>query len=371
MSTLRITTAHAEPGMVVAEDIYSFSDQLIIGTGATLTDKIITRLKFYSISDFLVQDPTKAPGEENEPSPQVSDSDYLSGSTYISKEKYSPEFKRFSKAFTKSLVSCKSHLNSVLKNQGHLNSDDLIRDVSSLFTACRNPGELFNMLMCIRDIDDATYVHSMNVSLICCLFGQWLKLSPDEYNNLILAGLLHDIGKMLVPKVVLTKTDKLTDEELTAVKAHSLYGYNILKNLPLDPKVKFAALMHHERCDGTGYPLGLKADQIDSYAKIVAIADVYDAMTAARVYRGPVCPFEVLGVFESEGLQKYDPKYLLTFLEGVAHTYLHHTIQLSTGEKAEIIMINRGALSRPVVRTESNQFIDLSKQPEISILGIL
>lgn len=227
------------------------------------------------------------------------------------------------------------------------------------------------MLMCIRDLDDMTYVHSLNVSLICNLFGCWLKLPKEECDNLILAGLLHDIGKMMVPKVLLTKPDKLTPAEFTAVKAHSLYGYNILKNLPLTPPVKLAALMHHERCDGTGYPMGLTADKIDSFAKIVAIADVYDAMTAARVYRGPICPLEVIGLFESEGLKKYDPKYLLTFLEGVMYTYLHHTVILSTGEKAEIIMLNRGTISRPVVRTESNQFIDLAKNPSITILGII
>lgn len=364
MNTLRINTSLAEPGMVVAEDIYSFSDQLVIGAGAVLTDRMITRLKFYSISDLLITEADSVVPENTET--------IVGNPLYIEQVKKSPDFRNFSKTFTSSLSSCKGQLDIVLEHPEELpDTETMIQDVTSLFESCHNPSELFDMLMCIRDLDDVTYVHSLNVALICNLFGIWLKLPKEECRNLVLAGLLHDIGKKLVPKILLTKPEKLTDEEFTTVRAHSLYGYNILKDLPLDPRVKLAALMHHERCDGTGYPMGLTGDKIDSFAKIVAIADVYDAMTAARVYRGPVCPLEVIGIFEAEGFQKYDPEYLLTFLENVAHTYLHHTVLLSTGEKAEIVLTNRGALSRPLVRTESNQFIDLSKQPDITILEIL
>ena len=92
---------------------------------------------------------------------------------------------------------------------------------------------------------------------------------------------------------------------------------------------------------------------------------------SARPYRGPVCPLEVVGIFETEGLKKYDPKYLLTFLDGVVNTYLHHTALLNTGEKGEIIMINRYSLSRPVLHMESNRYLDLAKEPELTITGII
>lgn len=364
MNTFRINTSLAEPGMVVAEDIYSFSDQMIIGAGTILTDRMISRLKFYSISDLLIMEVDPSVPESTE-----SPADSL---PYIKQTKKNPDFHKFSNTFSSSLSSCKKQLDIVLEQPGALpDTEALIQDVTSLFQSCQNPSELFDMMMCIRDLDDATYVHSLNVALICNLFGVWLKFPKEDCRSLVLAGLLHDIGKKLVPKILLTKPEKLTDEEFTTVRAHSLYGYNILKDLPLDPRVKLAALMHHERCDGSGYPMGLTADKIDPFAKIVAIADVYDAMTAARVYRGPICPLEVIGIFEAEGFQKYDPEYLLTFLENVAHTYLHYTVLLSTGEKAEIVLTNRNSLSRPLVRTENDQFIDLAKQPDIAILGIL
>jgi HD-GYP domain-containing protein (c-di-GMP phosphodiesterase class II) len=124
--------------------------------------------------------------------------------------------------------------------------------------------------------------------------------------------------------------------------------------------------MHHERCDGSGYPLGLGEDRINKYAKIVAIADVYDAMTAARIYRGPLCPFKVISIFETEGLQKYDGKYILTFLEHIATTYMNNRVRLSNGKEGEVVFMNRNSLSKPMIKC-GKTFIDLSKEPDIYI----
>ncbi len=124
---------------------------------------------------------------------------------------------------------------------------------------------------------------------------------------------LHDVGKFLIPSDILNKKEKLTDNEFALIKQHPVLGYDLLKELNIDYHVKQAALSHHERCDGSGYPLGLKTNEIDDHAMIVSIADVYDAMTSARKYRTPLCPFEVIAEFEKDGLSKYKPQYILTF----------------------------------------------------------
>ena len=124
--------------------------------------------------------------------------------------------------------------------------------------------------------------------------------------------------------------------------------------------------MHHERCDGTGYPLSIEGNKIDKYAKIIAIADVYDAMTSARVYRGPLCPFKVISLFEQEGIQKYDAKYVLTFLECVVNTYLQNRVLLSNGVEGDIVYINKNMLSKPVVKSGA-EYIDLSTKPDLQI----
>jgi len=222
----------------------------------------------------------------------------------------------------------------------------------------------------MREYDDTTYVHSLNVSLICNIIGKWLNFSTKDLEIITLCGLLHDLGKLLIPRNILAKPSKLTDDEFTLIKTHTIRGYKLLKNIPIDSRIKNAALMHHERCDGSGYPNGLVSHEIDSFAKLVAIADVYDAMTCARVYRGPLCPFEVINLFETEGYLKFDTKYILTFLEGIVNTYIHNNVRLNNHMEGEIILINKYDLSRPVIKC-GDQFIDLSKHRDLYIEALI
>jgi hypothetical protein len=147
-------------------------------------------------------------------------------------------------------------------------------------------------------------------------------------------------------------------------------GYELLLSQDVDVHVKNAALMHHERSDGSGYPSKLKGNQIDPYARMVAIADVYDAMTAARCYRGPLCPFCVIEMFETEGFQKYDVSILLPFLENVVNSCLQNRCLLNDGRKVTIIYINKEKLSRPVVQY-GEEYINLADQPDLKIEKLL
>jgi HD-GYP domain-containing protein (c-di-GMP phosphodiesterase class II) len=193
------------------------------------------------------------------------------------------------------------------------------------------------------------------------MIGRWLKLDKKDLDTLTVAGLLHDIGKVRIPDEILNKTGSLTDEEFAKIKEHPKLGYDILKKQPkLDPRIVNAALMHHERCDGSGYPSKLTEDSIDDYAMIVAIADVYDAMTAARTYRAPLCPFQVISNFEKDGYQKFSTKYILTFLGHIAQTYQSNRVMLSDGRACNIVMLNQNSLSRPIVQFDDKSCLDLS-----------
>ena len=156
----------------------------------------------------------------------------------------------------------------------------------SLLKETRNSIEMFDMLHNMRSVDDSIYAHSLNVALITGMLGKWLKMSKEDFDLLILAALLHDIGKAKIPPEILNKPGKYTDEEFALVRKHPTLGYEILLQYPrLDNRVKNAALMHHERCDGSGYPQNLKGTEIDDFAQIIAIADVYDALVSERVYK--------------------------------------------------------------------------------------
>lgn len=230
---------------------------------------------------------------------------------------------------------------------------------------------VFDMLHNMRQFDDLTYAHSMNVSLICNVFAQWLGFSAEEQELATACGMLHDIGKLKIDDSIIKKPGKLTEEEFKAIKAHPVEGYKILQHQDISEHIKNSALMHHEKCDGKGYPLGLQTDKIDSYARLVAIADVYDAMTSARVYRGAMCPFTVIKVFEDEGLHKYDAVYIMTFLENVVNTYIDSRVLLSNGQIATVKWIDKSKLSKPMVQLSNGNFLELAKQPDIRIMKIL
>ena len=125
--------------------------------------------------------------------------------------------------------------------------------------------------------------------------------------------------------------------------------------------------MHHERCDGCGYPLGYKGDQIPDIAKIISIVDVYDAMTAARVYRGPQCPFKVISIFEDEGLKKYDSRFILPFLENIAQTYMNNRVRLNDGRTGDIVLMRKDNIGRPLLKMTDGSFVDLATRQTIFI----
>ena len=344
--------------MVVAVDVYTKNNHLVIAKETILTDKIITRLEFYSVIDISVySDSIETPVEF----PQ---------STYYEDIKNSEAFQRFHLAYKNTVSEFKNTLDSIVTEQKEVDTDQLLGDVSKILYQCNSNIELFNMLHCMRQYDDTTYVHCLNVSLICNIIGKWLHFMPEDLEVITLCGLLHDLGKLMIPSSIISKPAKLTEDEFTTIKTHTIRGYNLLKSKHIDPRIKHAALMHHERCDGSGYPYGFYSEQIDSYAKLVAIADVYDAMTCARVYRGPLCPFDVVSIFETEGYTKYDPKYIMTFLEGIVQTYMYNSVRLSNNLEGEIVLINKLELSRPVIKV-GDKFIDLTKQRSIHIEALI
>lgn len=374
----RLYTANLLPGMIVGEDVFSFSNQLIIPKGCVLTDKMITRLEFYSIPYIKIKDSA----EEAFDAP-LSYDDTVNGSqsdaispipaadrSYSDLIQSSPEFKKFKQDFDDTIDELKGNLNDIVQKGAAVNTTALLEQATSLMQDASNNSDFFHMLHNMRQYDDLTFAHCMNVALISNILAGWLNMSKEDIETATLCGLLHDIGKLAIPDQIIKKPSKLTAEEYEIVKTHTIEGYHILKDQNINVHIKNAALMHHERCDGSGYPFGITGNKIDPFAKIVSIADVYDAMTAARVYRGPLCPFKVIDIFEKEGLQKYEAAYILKFLENVVMTYMNNRVRLSDGTEGDIVYINHAHLSRPMIRS-GGRFIDLSAVPELSIEEIL
>lgn len=350
-----VFTKNLVPGMVTAADVYNYNDQLIIPANTILTDTLISKMHYYSVQRISILD-------EKKPAPKTD--------SYSAKVMNSPQFKEFKKNFSENVSSLQESMQELIDTQAPLDEASLLNQASTLVDPGATSIEVFDMIHNMRAYDDSTYAHCINVSLICRIMAKWLNFSQEDTDMLTLCGLLHDIGKLSIPDSIVKKPDKLTEKEYEVVKTHTVRGYETLMRQDLDKRIINCALMHHERCDGSGYPNGLHARQIDEFAKIVAICDVYDAMTASRVYRGPQCPFKVISIFEEEGLQKYDPHYILTFLERIVSSYMHNNVQLNDGRIGEVIMINKNKLSKPVVHV-GNDYVDLSKTHDLWIENLV
>ena len=357
------------PGMIVGEDIFSYSNQLIVPKGSVLTDKVITRLEFYAIPYIKIEDTSQEEAGSDTTADIPIDAS-TENMAYSDQIRSSPQFIRYKTDFDKTIGDFKDNINDIVQKGAKIDTNELLTQATHLISRTSNTSDFFNMLHNMRQYDDLTFAHCMNVALISNILATWLHLPQDKVETATLCGLLHDIGKLAIPDQIIKKPGKLTDAEYKTIKTHTIEGYNILKNQDISEHVKNAALMHHEKCDGSGYPFGLKGDRIDPFAKIVAIADVYDAMTAARVYRGPLCPFQVIDIFEKEGFQKYEASFILKFLQNVVNTYINNRVLLSDGTVGDIVYINQSALSRPMIKSGS-RFIDLSAHPELYIEKIL
>jgi putative nucleotidyltransferase with HDIG domain len=348
------------PGMVLGQDVYNYAKQVVVKKGTVLDERTINKLRRFEILQFMIEERVV----------EVYETGSFHRSSYSQRIQNSPEFQKFQKDYDKEVSNFQQMLNNVIEKHQTIDAEAMYSQVVTLLKDTGNTINAFDMVQNLRHYDDSTYAHSMNVGLLSNVFGSWLGFEGEERKILTVAGILHDIGKTRMPLAIIQKPGKLSDEEYKIVKKHTELGFHILTENKMNYHVRCAALQHHERCDGTGYPQGLTARHIDQYAKIVSIVDVYDAMTSPRVYRGPMCPFDVIDVFLQEGLQKYESEYILTFLRRIAESYINEKVRISDGREGRIVYISNFALSRPTVLVDGEP-IDLYKEKSLRIQEIL
>jgi HD-GYP domain-containing protein (c-di-GMP phosphodiesterase class II) len=203
------------------------------------------------------------------------------------------------------------------------------------------------------------------------MLGKWIDLPNKDLTLLTYAAFLHDIGKTKVNQTILNKPSSLTKLEFEDIKKHAIYSYELIKNIPyLDESVGLGVLMHHERLDGTGYPLGLKEDKINSFAKIIAITDMFDAMTSDKVYKKKQNPFKVLEIMQHDCMGLLDYNYLSIFIQQMSNYYTGEMVTLSNGSIGKIIIIDLNNIARPLISIDST-FIDLSVEKDVFIVDLI
>lgn len=232
--------------------------------------------------------------------------------------------------------------------------------------------DLVTLMQVLQSKDDYTFRHHIGVAVLASLLAKWLKLSESEIQLVTLGGLLHDIGKLQIPDDILNKEGPLFRSEFELVKKHTIFGYETLKKSgKFSEDICLMALEHHEREDGNGYPHRKKGNEINYYSKIIAICDIYHAMTSDRVYRKAQPVHKVLEQLRQDSFGKLEPKMTNIFIRRIMEMSIGNTVTLNNGEVGEIIYINHDDPTKPIVKTE-NQIIDLRKSNfYIENLGIV
>lgn len=214
--------------------------------------------------------------------------------------------------------------------------DEFRKVAESLVDELLSSPDLLLSVVEIRTFDNYTFVHSVNTCILSVMAGIALGLERSKLLELAVGALLHDLGKMFVPLEILRKPTRLDADEVAQVQAHTERGYHILRD-QIGLLSAHVAYQHHERCDGSGYPRGLKRDEIIPYAKIVAVADSFDAMTTDRPYSRAMYPDEATGALLKEAPAKYDYQCVISVTRCVSVYPVGSAVTLETGEVGEVV----------------------------------
>lgn len=327
---LFITNKYLRPGMILAKDIYLYNNNnfnaLLLTKGQVLNNTFINRIAYHEIDGAYI---------ENEAFSDIIVDSYIDDSLRAnSLKKVKDVYYEFKMCSGKINTGTIKQLSSI---------------VNDLITELLYKDDLTYNIIDFKNFDNYTYQHCLNVAVLGISTGVSLGLGENMLHDLGMAGLLHDIGKMMIPIEILNKPSKLTEEEFEIMKTHPANAVNQLKDM-VSHNVLAAIQSHHEKLDGTGYPHGLSGNNIHHLAKILAVCDVYDALTSDRSYRMTAFPSEVIEYIMGCADTHFDYEILKKFLKVIVAYPVGTFVKLSDKNVAVVVKNNSENIMRPVIR---------------------
>lgn len=233
----------------------------------------------------------------------------------------------------------------------------------------------------LRKFDEYTFTHCTNVSILAVILGKNLGLQQNKLELLGVAGLFHDVGKARIPEQILNKPGKLTEREFNIMKTHPLEGYKVLQGgQGIHSEVLKGVVEHHERFDGRGYPMNVSGENLGSFSRILAVVDVYDALTSKRVYKPSIAPSKALAMLYTGRGDKFDPAYVESFIKCMGIYPVGSFVRLTGGEYGVVCDVNAEQPLKPKVkivfdakmRAHPPRMVDLSlaepgREPDLEI----
>lgn len=334
MRLIAIDMCH--PGMKLGKPICNEKGKILLAQGSELTDTLLKKLKRYNIPRIYIED---AASEGIE----IVDS--------IPVELRNEAVQIITEGFT-TIAKLSSNRSNI---QGMLKSERAIRSFQKIFRSilgCLNENQnALNLLATTKIYENYVYNHSLNVSIYACQLAIENGLPLKNIEEIGLGAMLHDLGKMFIPLEVLNKTEALTDAEVELIKSHCMLGYETLRKVHEIPfTVAHCALQHHERVDGTGYPRSLKEAEIHKYAKILSVADVFDAVTSPRLYRSALLPHKGLELLYTGSGTQFESKQIHLFKSCIAIYPEGLSVKLNDGRIGIVSNYNFNAVGRPEIR---------------------
>ncbi len=238
----------------------------------------------------------------------------------------------------------------------------------------KNYGDKLSLVFLAQQTDeDYTYTHEVHVSMISSLIGLELGLKLGTLSHLAFSAMIHDVGKVLVPREILLAPRRLTPEEFEIMKKHVVFGERICRKSGLnDENVLSAVRDHHEKLDGSGYLTGLRDQQISLFARIVSVVDIYDALVSSRSYKPSWTPYKAMAeLIKLASLGKLDSKVVQVMISILGLYPIGTTIVLNSGHRAIVVGVNRNNPLKPIVQTEQGEVIDLVEEKDLRVISVI
>lgn len=336
-----IPISECVPGMKIMQSIIDLrTGTTIIAKEQILTEEIIDKIKNFEHSQVWI-----ATQEET------------------SVWQISPQVLENYKGYAKVLREILTH---TAENNEALSMNQMIELADSMATGFKRDYELLSCMHLMNQLEKDAYNHSINVAFLSLLIGRWEGYEPDKLKDLVLAALLHDIGKILIsPHLMHKKEDEMNVMEKLEFRRHTIYGYEKLSEYDeMSVDVLKGVLSHHERCDGSGYPLSIKENRLNDFAKIIGITDTYEELKKDHHI------FEVVRRLGSTMLRKFEVHLLFEFCNNIMNYYIGASVLLNNGEVGEVLFIQSQAWGRPIVEV-NGKIINLYEKNNLQIVKVL
>lgn len=325
----KISVENIKLGMTAARPVYGGGGQKLINQGARLKPHYAHYLKQLGINYIYIED-KRLEGIEVE--------DVIADETRIEARSLVKEIMQDARSRNGNKSLC-------------IKDDKVVETAQKIIDELLSQKEVMVNLIDIRAADDYTFAHCVNACVLSILTALKMNYKEKTLQQVAVGFLLHDLGNVVLPAEILKKPGPLSEEEFEVIKKHPIYGYEMLKNSSLFSATAGSIVyQHHERESGQGYPKGLKKDQIHYLAKVVAVADVYDALTSDRPYRRAYQPHQAIEILTAMGEEHFDLEILRTFLSFIAAYPVGSHVLLSNSESGLVVGNTPGFPNRPRVR---------------------